>query len=149
MGTLVVVPAFYVLVPDAAALGGDRFPAPSAQVWRGVAQVLAEGLSTLHPTARAAALVGVLVGIALPLLEARGPSLRRYLPSAVGLGLGFIVPCFNSLSLFLGAAAAALVVRAAPRWADRFSVAIASGVIAGESLVGVGVALLAAAGFLQ
>src|SRR4029079_19322053 len=37
VGTLVVVPAFYYLVPTAATLGTDRFPAPAAQVWRGVA----------------------------------------------------------------------------------------------------------------
>src|SRR5437764_14315627 len=52
VGTLVVVPAFYKLVPTAAILGSDRFPAPAAQVWRGVAEVLAHGVHSLHPTAR-------------------------------------------------------------------------------------------------
>ena len=37
-GTLVVVPAFYLLVPDAASLGSDRCSAPAAQVWAAVAK---------------------------------------------------------------------------------------------------------------
>ena len=37
-GALLAVPAYFLLVPDANALGGERFPAPSALIWMGVAK---------------------------------------------------------------------------------------------------------------
>ena len=43
-GALLAVPAYFILVPDATTLGGEKFPAPSALVWMGVAKVLSQGL---------------------------------------------------------------------------------------------------------
>ncbi len=51
----------------------SKWPAPAAQVWRGVAELLAKGVGSLHPTARIGLLVGALVGIVLPLLEMAFP----------------------------------------------------------------------------
>ena len=42
-GALLAVPAYFILVPDVSVLGGEKFPAPSAQVWKGVAEVLSQG----------------------------------------------------------------------------------------------------------
>jgi OPT family oligopeptide transporter len=149
VGTLVVVPAFYKLVPNPAILGSDRFPAPSAQVWRGVAEVLARGVHSLHPTARWAMLVGALIGLALPLLELSFPKHKKYMPSAMGLGLALVIPAFNSISMFIGAVLAALWMKRNEKRAEAYTIPIASGIIAGESLMGVAVALLAASGYLQ
>jgi uncharacterized oligopeptide transporter (OPT) family protein len=41
-GTAIVVPAFYLIVPQVSVLGSDRFPAPAAQVWAGVAIMLSK-----------------------------------------------------------------------------------------------------------
>ncbi len=149
VGTAVVVPAFYMLVPDASILGTDRFPAPSAQVWKGVAQLLANGVHSLHYTARWGILAGVVVGAALPLLELALPRYRRYLPSAMGVGLAMVIPAFNSISMFMGAVIAATYAAARPKDAETYTVPVASGLIAGESLLGVAVALMAAGGLLQ
>lgn len=149
VGTLVVVPAFYMLVPNPAALGGERFPAPSAQVWKGVAELLAHGVHSLHDTARWGILVGALIGLALPLLELAFPKYKRFMPSAMGLGLALVIPAYNSISMFLGAVIAALYARANTRGAETYVIPVASGLIAGESLLGVAVALLAAFGLLQ
>ena len=65
----------------------------------------------------------------------------RALPSAPALGLAFVIPAWNSISLFLGALAGALLARAAPGWAPRRTTSLAAGLVAGESLVGVGLAL--------
>jgi membrane protein implicated in regulation of membrane protease activity len=71
------VPAYFILVPDANMLGGDKFPAPSALVWRGVAQVLSQGLRTLPPSAVQAVIVafvlGVLIVISLTRKKVLGP----------------------------------------------------------------------------
>ena len=149
VGTIVVVPAFYKLVPNPSILGSDRFPAPSAQVWRGVAELLARGIHSLHPTARWAMLVGALIGLALPLLELTFPKHKKYLPSAMGLGLALVIPAFNSVSMFIGAVLAAAWLKRNEARAEAYTIPIASGIIAGESLLGVAVALLAASGYLQ
>jgi OPT family oligopeptide transporter len=149
VGTLVIVPAFYIFVPEASVLGTDRFPAPSAQVWKGVAQLLANGVHSLHYTARWGILVGVLIGLALPLLELAFPKHRKYLPSAMGLGLAMVIPAFNSISMFIGAVIAAAYERAKPKDAELFTVPIASGIIAGESILGVVVIILGVLHILQ
>lgn len=144
-GALVVVPAFYLIVPSASVLGGNEFPAPSAQVWKGVAELLAHGLSSLDVTERWSLLIGGLVGICIPLLERRLPStLRRYIPSPMGLGLAFVIPFWNTLSIFAGALIAWLLMKKADRIAQVYTIPVASGIIAGESLMGVIVSLFTA-----
>jgi OPT family oligopeptide transporter len=148
-GTLVVVPAFYLLVPNAAALGTDQWPAPAAQTWKAVADLLAKGVHALHPTAQVGILVGGLIGIILPLIEKFAPaSLRRFIPSATGIGLSMVIPFFNSLGMFLGALLALVLEKWRPKMASDYVVPVASGIIAGESIIGIVVALLAATGML-
>ncbi len=143
-GAAVVVPSFYLLVPTPDALGGDRFPAPSAQVWKGVAELLANGIESLHPSAQLALAIGAAAGIILSILDHFAPvRLRAFLPSAMGLGLAFVVPFWNTLSIFIGATAAFLV-RKTP--AGPYTIPVASGIIAGESLIGVLIALFSAVG---
>jgi OPT family oligopeptide transporter len=145
-GVLVVVPAFYVIVPNAARLGTTEWPAPAAQVWAAVARLLSNGVHSLHLTARAGLLIGGLVGILLPLLERLVPRAARFIPSATGVGLAFVIPFFNSFSMFLGALIALILEKRAPKTAEKFIIPVSSGVIAGESLMGIVVALLHVSG---
>jgi OPT family oligopeptide transporter len=149
-GAAVIVPAFYLLVPSPDVLGSNLFPAPSAQVWKGVAELLAGGIRSLHISARWALLVGALVGIFIPLLERFGPrGLRPFIPSAMGLGLAFVIPFWNTLSMFTGALAATVLARTARAAAERHTIPVASGLIAGESIMGVLMALLGALGLMK
>jgi uncharacterized oligopeptide transporter (OPT) family protein len=148
VGAAAIVPVFDLLVPDASALGTARFPAPGAQVWAGVSRVLADGTAGLHPTARVAVGVGVAVGAALVLLERWLP--RRaaaFVPSPAGLGLAMVIPGTSSIAMFVGALAAELIRRFRPALARRAVLPVASGFIAGESLMGILVAVLLASGF--
>lgn len=147
-GVLVVVPAFYLLVPDAASLGTDRWPAPAAQVWAAVARLLGSGFMALHPTARMGLLIGGLIGIFLPLLEKAFPKARPFIPSPMGLGLAMVIPFYNSLSMFIGASIAGLLAKKKPLTAETYVIPVASGLIAGESIMGILVALLSAGGIL-
>jgi uncharacterized oligopeptide transporter (OPT) family protein len=140
-GTIVVVPAFYILVPNASALGTAQWPAPSAQVWAAVARLLSGGFHSLHPTARLGMLVGGLLGIAIPLAERALPKYRKYIPSAMGLGLAMVIPFWNSLSMFLGGLIALILEKTNKPLAEKYIVPVSSGIIAGESLMGVGIAL--------
>jgi OPT family oligopeptide transporter len=141
-GGLVVVPAFFLLVGDASNLGGEKWPAPAAQVWRGVAELLSNGIASLVPEARIGLLIGALVGIALPLLEMAFPKRRKFIPSATGMGIAFTVNGYYSISMFIGACLALWLGRYHTKHHERFTVPVASGVIAGESLMGVLIAFL-------
>ena len=144
-GALVIVPAFYLIVPTTGTLGGEEFPAPAAQVWKGVAELLAHGFSSLDTTERWALAIGGLTGILIPTMERVLPSrVRSWIPSAMGLGLAFVIPFWNTFSMFLGALAAWVFARKSRELADRYTIPVASGLIAGESLMGVSIALLSA-----
>jgi OPT family oligopeptide transporter len=142
VGTAVVVPVFYVLVPTPGVLGGDKFPAPSAQVWASVARLLSQGIHTLDNASRWGIAIGGLIGILLPLLEMWFPKRRAWVPSAMGVGLALVIPWFNSFSMFVGALMVFLWEKRNADKAERYTVAISSGIIAGESLMGVLVVLL-------
>jgi uncharacterized oligopeptide transporter (OPT) family protein len=58
------------------------------------------------------------------------------------LALGFVVPFGYALSMFLGAAIAAVAHLASREWAERYTVPICSGLIAGEGIMGVLVAIV-------
>lgn len=148
-GAAIVVPAFNLLVPRPEVLGTEALPAPSVLVWAGVSRVLAEGVSGLAPAARSAIAVGSLVGLGLALLERFAPPrLRRFVPSPSGLGIAMIMPGFNAISMFLGALLAEALRRARPALAERLVVPVSSGFIAGESLMGIFIAILVATGVL-
>jgi uncharacterized oligopeptide transporter (OPT) family protein len=143
---VVVGLAWALLVPNAEALGGERFPASMAVVWKGVAELLSSGLASLHGTARLGALAGALIGLALPLLERGFPKAKRFIPSPMGLGLAFVIPAYASISLFAGALLAFLFERVRPRASDVYAVPVASGLIAGESLMAILISAMLAFG---
>ncbi len=148
-GSLFVVPAYRLLIPTADILGTDKWPAPGAQTWKGVAELLAKGFHTLHPSAQAALAVGAVLGIVLVLLEKAFPKYKKYIPSPTGLGLAFTTPAFNTISMFCGASIALLMEKKNAAAAERTVVPVSSGFIAGESLIGVLIAALVVAGILR
>jgi len=148
-GGLIVVPVFFILIPDINMLGTEKWPAPAALVWRGVAELLSKGVGSLHPTARIGLLVGAVLGIVLPVLEMIFPKHKRFIPSATGVGLAFTINGFNSVSMFIGACAAMWYAKAQPKRAKEFVVPVSSGIIAGESLMGVTIALMTIAKWLR
>lgn len=141
-GALFCVPV-YAMIVQPEKLGSDEMPAPSAQVWAGVAKMLANGLEALPRGAVWAMVVGGVLGILLTLAEEFLPKrYARWLPSATGLGIAGIIPAFNSISMFLGALIAWLWTKADRPTADKYIIVASSGLIAGESLMGVAVNLI-------
>jgi OPT family oligopeptide transporter len=148
-GALVVVPAFWLVIPDPGVLGSEEWPAPSCLVWAGVSKAFANGISALDMQARMAALTGGLLGIILALLERFAPkSLKPFVPSPSGLGIAMVVPGSNAISMFLGSAIAELTRRIHPQLSEKAVIPVASGIIAGESLMGIAIALLIVSGIL-
>lgn len=137
IGTLITVLSFTILVPNAAALGSDQFPAPAAQSWRAMALTMSQGLAQLHPIKKNAILIGGAVGIVLALLPVLFPKKQKYLPSAAGVGLAWTFHWYLSMLFFLGALIGWVWQRVSKKHAEEFTYPVASGVIAGGSLIGV------------
>jgi uncharacterized oligopeptide transporter (OPT) family protein len=101
-GALVSVPVFYAIFNnDISLFTSDKLPLPGASIWKAVAEVLTKGLSTLHPTAQVAVLIGAFVGIACEVLNKKTNG--KFPFSGVGLGLAFVLRFTDSLSMALGA----------------------------------------------
>lgn len=141
-GTLAVIPAWYLLVPDQAAL--QAFNPPATNMWYAVAQALSVGVKVIPTSARYAIVIGAFIGVALPLIERAWPKARGFLPSSMGLGLAFVVSFQNSLSFFIGALIASRWEARDRKSADAYVVPVASGLIAGESLAAAGFAVAVA-----
>ncbi len=137
VGTVVSVLAFAVLVPNAQVLGTDQFPAPAAQTWSAVAIALGQGLSSLEPIKLWLTLAGGVVGVILTLAPVLLPKYEQYLPSAAAFGLAWVFHWYYGVLFFLGALAALLLQSRKPKLAEEFTLPVASGVVAGGSLMGV------------
>ena len=132
-GVLAVVPAWYLMVPDKQAL--EAFNPPATNMWKAVADLLTQGVHMLPRTALWAIVIGAGVGVLLPLLEKLFPKSRAYLPSAMGLGLAWVVPFQNCLSFLIGAVIVFVWEKVNKKNSDAFAIPIASGLVAGESLI--------------
>src|SRR5262245_55884321 len=137
VGTVVTVLTFAVLVPNAQVLGTDQFPAPAAQTWSAVAKALGQGLASLEPVKLWLIFAGSVVGVVLTLAPVLLPKYQEYLPSAAGFGLAWVFHWYYGLLFFLGALVALLLQRRKPKLAEEFTLPVASGVVAGGSLMGV------------
>ncbi|MGW8270939.1 MAG: OPT/YSL family transporter [Burkholderiales bacterium] len=145
-GSVVGVLVYLALIPDPAAmLFTEEWPAPAVATWKAVAEALTHGLGSVPASARVAMLVGAAAGAVLGVLDA-APRPPRWLPSGVALGLAFVIPASISLMMFIGAALAWVLLAWNARFTNRFALAVAAGLIAGESIVGVAASLWDMAG---
>ena len=139
-GTAAIVPAWYLMIPDAKTL--ESYNPPATNMWKAVAELLTKGIDQLPQSAMWGIAVGAVLGILLPSLDRLLPQkAKRFMPSAMGLGLGWVVPFANSFSFAVGAVIAWWWGRINKKSAEDFMVPIASGFVAGESLMAAGVAM--------
>jgi uncharacterized oligopeptide transporter (OPT) family protein len=121
------------MVPTKKAL--EAFNPPATYMWKAVADLLTQGLHMLPATAIWAIVIGALVGVALPVTGKLFPKAHPYLPSAMGLGLSWVMVFENSLSFAIGAVLVAAWTKLSKKGSDLYYVPVASGLIAGESLI--------------
>jgi OPT family oligopeptide transporter len=141
-GAAIVVPVFYLMFRgDVSLFTSDLMPMPGAQVWKAVAELLAKGFSSVHPTARWAMLVGGLLGI---LMEWANLRMKGKFPlSGVGLGLATVVQFPDVLSMSGGALFFWFVGRRLKQGGGGHKVfvenreTLCAGIIAGGSLIGI------------
>ena len=148
--SLVMAPVLQLLHDNTpGGIGGRELSAPQATLFKG----LAEGLFGQADLPWNMVGVGVAVGFAIlaidKVLELRGSAFRLFvMPVAVGMYL----PLGLESPIFIGGLLAYLASAGGSKTAERGlhrGVLYASGLIAGESLTGVGIALLASLGIAR
>ena len=138
-GVVAVVPAWYLMVPTKEAL--EAYNPPATNMWYAVAKLLTQGSHALPATAVWAIVIGALIGMLLPVVEKLWPKSKPFLPSAMGLGLAWVVPFQNAFSFVIGAAMVSVWQKMARKNSDTYTIPVASGLVAGESLVAAFIAI--------
>jgi uncharacterized oligopeptide transporter (OPT) family protein len=150
IGSIVGVLVYMALIPDPQSmLLTEEWPAPAVATWKAVAQTLMYGLDSLSYSVRWGIFLGAVTGLLLGVMDSLLPKrLTRFLPSSAALGLSFVLPASTSLMMALGAVLTWLVSQRWPHITERLAITAAAGLIAGESITGVGASFWAMAGNL-
>jgi len=117
-------------------LEGPGHPAPVAKMWAKSAQVFEGGMSALPPGALRWLLVAAAIGVVYTLVECI-PSIRRWMPETIGLGLGLVLSPATGLSFFLGGFLMLIVLGRWLKMSDVTLTTIAVGSIVAEGIAGV------------
>jgi uncharacterized oligopeptide transporter (OPT) family protein len=143
-GSLIGAAGYLVLIKNPATeLLTEEWPAPSVAAWKAVAELFMNGIQALPPGAIPGMWIGGIAGIILAVAEKVLPKkIRAWVPSPTSVGLGFVIPAYNGISIFIGAMLATLLEKIVPSWSARFLIICSSGIIAGESLSGVALAIM-------
>jgi len=148
----------YPMLRDTYGIIGEhaQLTSPTSQRWVGFAKVMTNQMAGTG-TAGAPGLtvawmqgsfaVGAVIGVVLTLLE-QIKRLKSFVPSPTGVGIAMLIPFSAVTTMFAGAMGDWIWARAHPESHGRYSVPLASGLIAGEALVAVIIPLLVTAGLM-
>ena len=154
-GALCCVPLFFLLFlpPDAngvrspATIVSEQFAMPAALQWKGVAEIISKGLSSLPHSAIVSMVVAAVCAVAIEVakIATRG----RFPLSAVALGLGVVLPPESTFAMWVGATIFFVMglrhrepgTRGHEIWVAGME-PICAGLIAGSALVGIGNAIV-------
>ncbi len=121
---------------QAARAGGRRPPGACRQDVGPSAQVFEGGISALPPGAVTWLLAGAAVGVLYTLIE-HVPRIQRWIPNAVGVGLGLVLAPALGISFFIGGFLLWIVLGRWLKWSDTTLTTIAVGSIVAEGIGGV------------
>ena len=154
-GALACVPLFFLLFlpPDAngvrstASMVSDQFAFPAALQWKGVAELIAKGLTALPYSAVVSMVVAAVAAAAIEI--ARIVTKGRFPLSSVSIGLGVVLPPEATFGMFVGALVfwvlgrryKAKGTRGHEFWVEGLE-PICAGLISGAALMGIGNAIV-------
>jgi uncharacterized oligopeptide transporter (OPT) family protein len=145
IGIIFVVPVFK-LYDSAYHIGDEAMPAPAAHAWKAVAQVLSKGLSALPMGSAwgilAGGIFGLVLGLANRITACISEKAAGYLPSSLAIGIGMIVPPRQAVTMSLGCIIFLIWRRIKPEQAQNYFFSVSSGLIAGEGIMSIFLALL-------
>jgi uncharacterized oligopeptide transporter (OPT) family protein len=154
-GSLACVPLFFLLflpadtngVRTVSAMVSDNFAFPAALQWKGVAELIARGVSTLPHSAVVSMIVAAVSAAAIEI--ARIVTRGRFPLSSVSIGLGVVLPPEATFAMWVGAMIFWVMKRKYPvegtignrYWVDGME-PICAGLISGSALMGIGNAIV-------
>ena len=154
-GALACVPLFFLLFlqPDAsggrstASMVSDQFAFPAALQWKGVAELIAKGLTALPYSAVVSMVVAAVAAAAIEI--ARIITKGRFPLSAVSIGLGVVLPPEATFGMWVGAMVFWIMgrryqgkgTRGHEFWVEGLE-PICAGLISGAALMGIGNAIV-------
>jgi len=133
----------YPVLRDKFGIGPQGLSSPISVKWAGFAELLTKGFDALPPGCLVGLLIGIGVGIALTLLS---EIYSEKTPSPAAIGIGMLIPASVLMTFILGGVGQLIWVKSAPKSEEDYRIPLASGLIAGEALLAVVLALLAAFG---
>ncbi len=154
-GAVFCVPLFYLLflppdangVRSAATIVSEQFAMPAALQWKGVAELIAKGVSALPYSAVVSMIVAAVCAAAIEI--AKIVTKGRFPLSAVAIGLGVVLPPEATFAMFVGALMfwwmarrhRAPTAKGHAAWVQGQE-SICAGLISGAALVGIGNAIV-------
>ncbi len=136
-GVITCVPV-YLLFDKAYEIGGEEMPSPAGHAWRAMAELLSKGADALPMHADKAIVIAGLISIVLTVIvKLSPPSVKKYLPSPMSIGIAMIIPAYYSIAMFIGAIILIIWKRINKTQAIALTFAVSSGLLAGEGLTGV------------
>ncbi len=154
-GSLFCVPLFFLLflppdangVRSASTIISDAFAFPAALQWKGVAELISKGVSSLPHSAVVSMIVAAAAALFIEI--AKILTKGRFPLSAVSIGLGVVLPPEASFAMWIGALIFWIMGRRYKEpgtkghsyWVDGME-PICAGLISGSALVGIGNAIV-------
>jgi uncharacterized oligopeptide transporter (OPT) family protein len=137
VGSLAVA-LVYPMLRDKFGIGPGGLSAPISVKWAGFAELLTQGLSALPPGCLVGLVIGVVVGIGLTLLAEK---YKENTPSPAAIGIGMLIPASVLMTFILGGVAQLIWAKTSAKSEEDVRIPLASGLIVGEAMLAVVIAL--------
>jgi len=133
----------YPVLRDKFGIGDAGLSTPISVKWAGFAELLTKGLNALPPGCLIGLAIGIGVGIILTLMAEKW---GEKIPAPSAIGIGMLINAAVLMTFILGGVAQLIWARVSPRTEKEYRIPLASGLIAGEAIIAVVLAILAAIG---
>jgi uncharacterized oligopeptide transporter (OPT) family protein len=133
----------YPILRDKFGIGPQGLSAPISVKWAGFAELLTKGFKALPPGCLVGLAIGIAVGVILTLLAEKW---GEKIPSPSAIGIGMLIPASVLMTFILGGVGQFVWARVSPETEVAYRIPLASGLIAGEAIIAVVLAIMAALG---
>jgi len=133
----------YPVLRNKFGIGANGLSSPISVKWASFAELLTKGFSALPPGCLVGLIIGIVVGILLTLLAEKWGD---YVPSPSAMGIGMLITAAVLLTFIIGGVGQLIWSRVHPASEKVYRIPLASGLIAGEAIIAVVLAIMAAAG---